>query len=239
MRSILQIIRRGVLTSLVMANFAASIQAQEVSIPDPDLNAAIRDALQKQAGPLTEQDLLSLTNLNACCRNVKSLEGLGAARNLLALDLENNQLTSLALPTSLTNLIVLALEHNQLTSLILPPGMLRLSSLFLGDNPLNALVLPEPAATNLLAGLVATMQGEGVNVFIYPLTVQLIRPRQPIGAFQFAINGPPGAYTVLVSTNLTDWSELVVSTNSVGKVTLTDGTAHLSPQKFYRTSFSP
>src|SRR5262249_23950953 len=37
----------------------------EVSIPDPGLNAAVREALQKPSGPLTEQDLLGLEVLNA------------------------------------------------------------------------------------------------------------------------------------------------------------------------------
>ena len=52
------------------------LRAQEVPVPDAGLNAAIRDALQKPAGPLTMQDLLSLTNLNADSRNVSSVEGL-------------------------------------------------------------------------------------------------------------------------------------------------------------------
>src|SRR5437870_3192223 len=61
--------------------------AQEVSIPDPGLNAAIRDELQKSAGPLTAQDLLSLTNLYASGRGVTSLEGLQAAHDLITLNL--------------------------------------------------------------------------------------------------------------------------------------------------------
>jgi len=64
-----QILRLLVLTSLM-----ATAQAQEVSIPDPGLNAAIRAALQKPAGPLTTQDMLSLTNLDAGFRGVSSLE---------------------------------------------------------------------------------------------------------------------------------------------------------------------
>jgi len=50
-------------TLLDPANFVAGPLAQEVTIPDPGLNAAIREALDKPIGPLTEQDLLSLTNL--------------------------------------------------------------------------------------------------------------------------------------------------------------------------------
>jgi hypothetical protein len=59
MKTITPLIRSLILTLFVIAVFVASTVAQEVSIPDPGLNAAIRAALQKPFGPLTEQDLLS------------------------------------------------------------------------------------------------------------------------------------------------------------------------------------
>jgi hypothetical protein len=58
-----------VLTVLILSGFTASTKAQEVSIPDPGLNGAIRAALNKPVGPLTEQDLLSVTFLNAVTQN--------------------------------------------------------------------------------------------------------------------------------------------------------------------------
>jgi 4-oxalocrotonate tautomerase len=78
----------------------------------------------------------------------------------------------------------------------------------------------------------------GVAVFTYPLTVQLIQLRQPLGAFQFAIIGPSGTYTVLGSTDLVARSELGVATNSLGAVIFTDVAARLSPRKFYRARLS-
>jgi len=103
MKTLPQIVRLMMLTCLM-----ATTQAQEVSIPDPGLNAAIRDALQKPAGPLTEQDLLGLANLYASRRGVRSLEGLEAAHNLTTLELEGSNLTSLTLPAGLTSLTTLA-----------------------------------------------------------------------------------------------------------------------------------
>src|SRR6266568_6617161 len=103
MKTIIPVIRQFVLALPVLANFVASSLAQEVSVPDPGLNAAIRAALQKPSDPLTEEDLLSLTNLNACCRNVSSAEGLEAALNLIGLDLDSNSLTNFAFPSALTN----------------------------------------------------------------------------------------------------------------------------------------
>src|SRR4051794_10202031 len=90
--------------ALILTSFVISTAAQDVSIPDAGLNAAIRAALQKPAGPLTQQDLLSLTNLDASSRNITSLAGLEAARNLATLSLQSNHLANLAVPATLTNL---------------------------------------------------------------------------------------------------------------------------------------
>ena len=59
------IIRPLVLTVLTLTNFVASTLAQEVTIPDPRLNTVIRETLGKPAGPLTQLDMLGLTNLTA------------------------------------------------------------------------------------------------------------------------------------------------------------------------------
>src|SRR5262245_3069817 len=129
MKTIARYIRRHVLTVLVVAHFGVATRAQDVSIPDPGLNDAVRDALQKPSGPLTEQDLLSLTNLNAGRRNVQSIDGLEAARNLVSLDLQINQLTNLTLPAEFTNLMLLDLSSNPLTNFFLPGGLTNLTSL--------------------------------------------------------------------------------------------------------------
>src|SRR5882672_5671397 len=89
------------ISTLVLTGFMVSAHAQEVSIPDPGLNAAVRAALQKPSGPLTEQDLLTLTNLDASRRNVRSIAGLEAARNLASLNLQINRLTNFSLPSEL------------------------------------------------------------------------------------------------------------------------------------------
>src|SRR5258708_6224174 len=112
MNAINPAIRLLVFTYVVLAGFAASILAQDVQIPDPGLNAAIREALGKPTGSLTEQDMLSLTNLDARNRNVSSIAGLEAARNLVSLDLEINHLSNLSFPTELTNLSRLDLSVN-------------------------------------------------------------------------------------------------------------------------------
>ena len=70
MAIISSIIRPLVLTALTLGSFTTSTLAEEVSIPDPNLNTAIRATLGKPAGPLTQADMLSLTNLSAIFRNI-------------------------------------------------------------------------------------------------------------------------------------------------------------------------
>jgi formylglycine-generating enzyme required for sulfatase activity len=296
----IQIICPLVLALLVLANFLSSACAQEVPVPDPGLNAAIREALQKPTGPLTEQDMLSLTVLSACCRGISSIQGLEAARNLTILDLHSNLLTNCVVPDTLTNLHIvdlfqnqltsfvvpaalskltivdvafnsltqcslpngltnldtlflegnlltnftvpaglsrltqLDLSGNELTSLTLPPDLTTLTALFVNDNPLTTFVLSEPLAATNLAGTVSTLKNQSVNVFTYPLVARLVRPLVLIGAFKFGITGPPGVYNIIGSTNLTAWSAVGVANNPLGSVNFVDGTAHFSPQKFYR-----
>jgi len=341
------------LPMLVLTSIMSSARAQDLPFSDPGLDAAIREALQKPNGPFTEQDLLSLTNLDASNRNISNVDGLDAARNLILLDLSGNNLSSLTLPAgltnlnslflvknsltnfvlppslihlvqidltdneltnfifpaSLTNLSVLVLDGNQLSNFILPPGITNLSVLALGGNqltnftlppdlstltslslggnqlssfilpvgltnlsvldlegnqltnltlppdqtklttlsldgtldgnPLSTLVLSEPLAETNLAATVALLRSEGVLVVTYSLAVQLISPTPtPDGAFEFALIGPPGVYTVFSSADLVVWSELGALTNQLGVARFTDR-ALLSPQKFYRACSTP
>src|SRR5262245_38554679 len=96
-----------IICTLALSSFVASTFAQEVLIPDAGLNSAIREALQKPEGPLSEQDLLSLTNLDAHSRNVGSVVGLEAAQNLASLDIQSNVLATLSVSSDLKKLTVL------------------------------------------------------------------------------------------------------------------------------------
>jgi formylglycine-generating enzyme required for sulfatase activity len=136
----------GIATLILTGGFLAS--AQEVSIPDPGLNAAIREALQKPSGPLTQQDMLSLTFLSACCRDVRSVEGLEAARNLRILDLHSNSLTNFGIASALTNLTILDLFDNEIARFVLSNALPGLTIINVGFNSLTQCSLP-PGLTNL------------------------------------------------------------------------------------------
>jgi hypothetical protein len=106
-------IARPVALSLVLAGSHHTTPAQEVVIPDPGLQSAIRDALAKPTGPLTETDLLSLTFLSVGGRSITNVQGLEAARNVSILDLDDNSITTFPIADSLTNLSILDLTVRQ------------------------------------------------------------------------------------------------------------------------------
>src|SRR5262249_7044 len=132
----------------ILTCFVFSAGAQEVAIPDPGLNAAVREALQKASGPLTEQDLLTLTNLSAGGRSISSVQGLEAARNLKILDLDNNSITNFPVASALTNLTILDLFNNHLTKFVASNALLNLKILDIGFNALVQCSLPS-GLTNL------------------------------------------------------------------------------------------
>jgi len=142
MKNLIYTIRPIVPTLLLVASFVTTTLAQEVQIPDPGLNAAIRAALLKPSGPLTQQDMLNLTVLSARSRNIGNLQGLEFAHNLTDLDLESNHLTNLAFPGGLTKLQFLDLSLNPLTNLTLSTDMTNLVSLELFSDQLTSLTVP-------------------------------------------------------------------------------------------------
>src|SRR5215216_5820638 len=142
MKVYFKIFLRALVMLILSKGLTSTTFAQEVSIQDPGLNAAIRAALQKPTGPLSQQDLLSLTNLDASNRNITNVAGLEAARNLVSLHLEFNSLTNFALPTALTNLALLNLSVNPLIQCLIPSGLTNLSTLVIEGTPLRNFTLP-------------------------------------------------------------------------------------------------
>src|SRR5262249_18024841 len=149
-----------------------------------------------------------LESLNLSANQLTNVVLPARLTRLESLDLSANQLTNFVVPAGLTHLTALFLSGNQLTNITLPPDLLQLTSVdftlldFFGNPPLASLVLPEPLAATNLAETVATLLNQGTAVFTYPLTVQLAVPQVLAGEFQFAVDGPPGIYTILGSTDL-------------------------------------
>ena len=113
------------------------LPSKVVSIPDVNLAAAVRKALNLAPGDvLTTLLMLELIRLNAYNRQITDLTGLEYAINLTEwLDLEGNTISDISPISGLTKLTNLYLKHNNITDVAPLAGLTQLAMLgFRGNN---------------------------------------------------------------------------------------------------------
>ena len=121
-----------------------SAYAQVVEIPDPNLEKAIREELNlPDEIPITQQEMLQLTELWAASRGITNLTGLEYATNLDYLNVGKNQISDILPVASLINLTGLAVWGNQISDLTPIANLTNLLKLSLSDNAIENL---EPLA---------------------------------------------------------------------------------------------
>jgi hypothetical protein len=121
----------------IMANFR---QGGAVTFADPNLEAAIREAIQIPERPIYTSDLKGLASFSASGRNISSLTGLEHCINLTYLDLSHNQIGSISPVGNLTNMAYLQLDLNQISnvsSLVQNEGFGQGDAIYLRGNPLS------------------------------------------------------------------------------------------------------
>lgn len=144
-----------------------------VSFPDPELEAAIRDAIGKPSGDICDTDLIGLTSLGEHERAISNLEGiqycadltnlslgtfsnrkivdispLRALSNLTSLSLMGYQIGSISPLVDLTNLTVLSLIGSEIVDIGPIASLTNLIWLFLNDNEIVN-VMPLSNLSNL------------------------------------------------------------------------------------------
>ena len=123
---------------LICFTLPSAATAQVVDIPDPNLRAAIENALGKAAGaPITADEMATLTQLEARNTNISDLTGLEHAHNLQRLDFSGAWVSG----TGLTN-------SNEVSNVSLLSGLTQLTSLDLGGNNISD-ISPLAGLTNL------------------------------------------------------------------------------------------
>ena len=105
--------------------------ADVVNFPDPQLEAAIRDAIGKPTGDIQDSDLIGLATLDAGSRRIVNLEGIEHCVDLKELLLNNNWIVEIGPLSSLTGLTMLHLHANTIAD-IAPLHCVRLACP--GDN---------------------------------------------------------------------------------------------------------
>ena len=120
-----------------------------ISIPDVNLDAAIRESLElAEDSPITNRDMHSLLILSANTSEIKDLTGLEYALNLKILYMRNNQIVDLTPLTALKNIRSLSLDGNQITDVNPLTGLTRLNILSLYNNQITH-ITPLAGLTNL------------------------------------------------------------------------------------------
>jgi len=117
--------------------FVSSDIARTVHFPDPNLEQAVRVAINKPTGVILETDVNQLQTLSASQAGIANLSGIEALSGLTVLALVDNEITRLEPCTSLTNLTALLLGRNNIRDTWPLNGLQSLQVLELNENQIN------------------------------------------------------------------------------------------------------
>ena len=134
---------------IIFAYWCGTVFAQVVEIPDSNLESAIREELNlPDEIPLTQQEMLRLTNLDAEERDITDLTGLEYATNVRFLRLHRNPIVDISPLAHLTKLEEVHLLGGDIVDLSPLGNLKNLRGLFLGHNQISD-ISPLAELTNL------------------------------------------------------------------------------------------
>lgn len=111
-----------------------------IEFADANLEAAVREAVGKADGEVTQRDVASLANLDASRRDITDLTGIEQLSQLTHLNLERNQISDVTLLASLTRLTVLRMARNPIGDFTPLLELTDLTDLVVGRDPTSDLV---------------------------------------------------------------------------------------------------
>lgn len=133
---IVRALERPSSTSTTVVTQTERIPGASVYIPDPNLQAAIAEALGKSAGAtITAAEIATLDHIEGSDRGIQDLTGLEFAINATSLSLERNQISDLSPLAGLEKLNNLALSSNQISDLSPLSDLINLRHLSIYFNP--------------------------------------------------------------------------------------------------------
>jgi Leucine-rich repeat (LRR) protein len=109
----------------------------EVTFADPNLEAAVRDAIAIPTDPIYSSDLGELTYLDASAKNISDLTGLEYATSLTTLNLAYNQISDISPLANLTSLTTVDLWFNQISDISPLANLTSLTTLNLVNNQIS------------------------------------------------------------------------------------------------------
>ena len=112
------------------------IPGATVHIPDPNLRAAIEDALGKVSGLLiTAEEMATLTRIVANDAGIRDLTGLQFATDLEFVEFRDNAISDLSHFAGLTKIVLIGISGNQISDLSPLSGLIELRHLSIHHNP--------------------------------------------------------------------------------------------------------
>ena len=118
----------------ITANFE---EEEAVVFADPNLQAAIREAINVLGRPIYPSDLERLSSLSASEKNIVDLTGLDHCTSLSELQLWDNQISDISPLANLTSLTVLDLSRNQISDISPLASLTSLTHLYLDHNQIS------------------------------------------------------------------------------------------------------
>ena len=127
-----------ILLLLTLSMTQLAIANAPVNIPDPNLRAAIENALGKAQGArITPADMRKLKKFFASGDDIQDLTGIEAATNLKQLGFQNNRISDVSPLAGLKKLQYLNLAHNQLSDISSLADLQFLRRLILSNNRIS------------------------------------------------------------------------------------------------------
>ena len=138
-RVVTEVVSETVVVEVTEAAKETELSGEEVEFLDKELEAAVREAINKPDGSITDDDMAGLSDLGATNVDIQNLSGLEYATYLTHLDLSSTQVSDLTLLAGLTDLALLYLDSTQVSDLTPLAGLTKLSSLDLRQTQVSDL----------------------------------------------------------------------------------------------------
>ena len=201
-------------------------------IPDPNLAAAIREALDSPPGKqITTFDITRLQTLTATNLGITDLTGLEHAVAIESLDLSNNQIQDLTPLSSLPQLRELYLDSNLITDLTQVSRLTQLTRLTLSANQLSDIT---PLAnlrnlTNLVLGNPLQFDGSDEQFVIAPGFNEIhdITPLANLRQLTYLTLTGNQLSDITPLANLTQLKHLLLGFNQIQDITALEDLIHL------------
>ena len=135
--------------------FGQSVSSTIITFEDANLEAVVRNSINKPEGDILSTDVSELTQLDASDKNISSLSGIETLTALTILDLDSNPISDISPLSGLTALKSLGLGSNQISDLSPLSSLTAPTVLVVTNNPLN---------TDALHKQIPALQARGVTI---------------------------------------------------------------------------